>query len=73
MVLSANSKHDSLTPDPEVMRLECFLCGKYVSSEIPAEVILRAVVICPECFDKRGIPLRPREPNEPPEAKKKKE
>jgi len=33
-----------------VMRLICFFCGKSVSTEVPDDVTLRAVCICPECI-----------------------
>ena len=31
------------------MRLICFGCGKSVSTEVPADTIVRAVLVCPEC------------------------
>lgn len=31
------------------MRLFCFFCGKSVSTEVPADTILRALCVCPEC------------------------
>lgn len=34
------------------MRLFCFDCGKSVSSEIPDDVIIRAIATCPECIEK---------------------
>jgi hypothetical protein len=32
------------------MRLICFGCGKPVSSPVPDETIVRAVLYCPECI-----------------------
>lgn len=32
------------------MRLICFSCGKSVSSAVPADTIVRAVLFCPECM-----------------------
>ena len=31
------------------MRLICFFCGKSVSTVVPADTIVRAVCVCPEC------------------------
>lgn len=31
------------------MRLVCFFCGKSVSTELPEDMILRALCVCPEC------------------------
>jgi uncharacterized protein YlaI len=33
------------------MRLQCFICDKFVSGEIPETTTIRAVIICPECYD----------------------
>ena len=33
------------------MRLWCWYCHKNVSSEIPNDVIFRAIAICPECIN----------------------
>lgn len=32
------------------MRLHCFECGKIISSELPDASVVRAVLLCPECF-----------------------
>jgi hypothetical protein len=32
------------------MRLHCWFCRKSVSNEMPDEIIVRAVCICPECI-----------------------
>jgi len=37
------------------MRLKCFSCGKIVSSKVPAETIVRAIIVCPECLEKEGV------------------
>ena len=47
----------------EHARLRCMFCGKGVSTEfvsVPTDtpdrgIIIRAVIACPECFDKRFI------------------
>ena len=31
------------------MRLTCFHCGKPVSTELPDDAVVRAIVECPEC------------------------
>ena len=33
------------------MRIHCIDCGKSVSTEVPADTMLRAVAVCPECID----------------------
>lgn len=33
------------------MRFHCYCCGKSVSSEVPADAVLRAIAVCPECID----------------------
>ena len=33
------------------MRIRCSECGKSVSSEVPDNTIIRAWVVCPECFE----------------------
>ena len=35
----------------DTMRLRCFECGKSVSSEAPADLIVRACLTCPECIE----------------------
>lgn len=32
------------------MRLLCWECRKSVSTEIPEDTIIRATLVCPECF-----------------------
>ena len=32
------------------MRLTCWECGKSVSTEVPEDTIVRATLVCPECF-----------------------
>lgn len=36
------------------MRLACFSCGKSVSTEVADETIVRAVLTCPECYEKEA-------------------
>ena len=40
------------------MRLACMGCGKSVSSEVPAETVLRACAICPECLQAESTRVR---------------
>jgi len=37
------------------MRLYCYFCSKSVSSEVPKDTIVRAVLICPECIEAKRI------------------
>ena len=37
------------------MRLRCYFCGKSVSSEVPEETVVRAILVCPECIEKGKI------------------
>jgi hypothetical protein len=32
------------------MRLICFICGKSVSTDVDADTIVRAILVCPECM-----------------------
>ena len=34
------------------MRLRCYECGKSVSTEVPDDTVVRAVLTCPECIEK---------------------
>jgi hypothetical protein len=40
------------------MTLQCFLCEKSVSNEVPDETIIRAALICPECVDAGRVVFR---------------
>ena len=33
------------------MRLQCYECGKSVSTEVPPETVVRAALFCPECIE----------------------
>ena len=33
------------------MRLKCYYCYKSVSTEVPDDTIVRALLVCPECID----------------------
>lgn len=37
------------------IRLHCYFCCKPVSSKIPYETVVRALIICPECIEKNRI------------------
>jgi len=34
------------------MRYYCHFCGKSVTSELPADSVIRATLICPECLER---------------------
>lgn len=36
------------------MRLWCYSCGKSVSNEVPDATVVRALLECPECIEKRS-------------------
>lgn len=37
------------------MRYQCYICGKSVTSELPNDATIRAILICPECIEKQEI------------------
>lgn len=37
------------------MRYHCHFCGKSVSSELPHDSVIRAILVCPECVEARKI------------------
>ena len=37
------------------MRYRCHLCGKSVTSELPDDSVIRALLVCPECIEARRI------------------
>jgi DNA-directed RNA polymerase subunit RPC12/RpoP len=46
------------------MRYPCSFCGKSVSSELPDDAVLRAILVCPECIEAKRI-LIPEDDDEP--------
>jgi hypothetical protein len=42
----------------ETTTLHCFDCGEVVSTPVPEETIVRAILTCPECVDKTA-PMNP--------------
>ena len=34
----------------ETMRYPCYICRKSVTSELPYDSVIRAVLVCPECI-----------------------
>jgi len=46
------------------MRYHCYFCGKSVTSELPNDSIIRAVLICPECIEAKRVII----PDDDPEA-----
>lgn len=37
------------------MRYHCYTCGKSVSSELPGDSVIRAVLVCPECIEAAAV------------------
>jgi hypothetical protein len=37
------------------MRYPCYFCGKSVSSELPDDSVIRAMLVCPECIEARRV------------------
>jgi DNA-directed RNA polymerase subunit RPC12/RpoP len=44
------------------MRYFCHFCGRSVTTELPDDSVIRAVLVCPECIEDRRI-LIPSEPH----------
>lgn len=52
------------------MRYACSTCGKCVTTELPNDSVIRAILVCPECIEWRKViipepkpPTRNMEPN----------
>jgi DNA-directed RNA polymerase subunit RPC12/RpoP len=39
------------------MRYHCYFCGKSVTTELPDDSVIRAVLVCPECIEAKRILL----------------
>lgn len=39
------------------MWLHCYFCGKAVSTEVPDQTIVRAILTCPECVEAEKIQI----------------
>jgi DNA-directed RNA polymerase subunit RPC12/RpoP len=37
------------------MRYTCYFCGKSVTSELPEDAAIRAILVCPECIAAKRI------------------
>jgi hypothetical protein len=37
------------------MRYSCWFCKKSVTTELPDDSVIRAILICPECIDAREV------------------
>jgi DNA-directed RNA polymerase subunit RPC12/RpoP len=37
------------------MRYYCFSCGKSVTSELPNDSVIRAMLTCPECIEAKKV------------------
>ena len=44
------------------MRYPCYFCGKSVTSELPHDSVIRALLVCPECMEKGEIVIVDKEP-----------
>ena len=40
------------------MRYGCYFCGKSVTSELPEDSIIRAILVCPECIEAGKIIIK---------------
>ena len=40
------------------MRYYCYFCGKSVTSEVPDDTVIRAVLVCPECIEAGRIVVK---------------
>jgi DNA-directed RNA polymerase subunit RPC12/RpoP len=48
------------------MRYYCHFCGKSVTSELPDDSVIRAILACPECLEARRIIIpEPHEEEDP--------
>lgn len=39
------------------MRYTCYFCHKSVTSELPDDSVIRAVLVCPECIEAKKITI----------------
>ena len=37
------------------VRYHCHFCGKSVTSELPDDAVVRAILVCPECIEAKRI------------------
>lgn len=37
------------------MRYPCHFCGKSVTSELPDDSVIRALLVCPECIEAQRV------------------
>lgn len=45
------------------MRYRCYFCTKSVTSELPDDTVIRALLICPECIAEGKVLLKDDNPN----------
>jgi hypothetical protein len=38
-----------------MVRYTCYFCGKSVSTPMPDDSVIRALLVCPECIDRGAI------------------
>lgn len=43
---------ENIAKSPATHKLHCYKCGKPVSTPVPVDTIVRAVLECPECVEK---------------------
>lgn len=37
------------------MRYHCYICGKSVTTELPNDSVIRAILVCPECIEAEKV------------------
>jgi DNA-directed RNA polymerase subunit RPC12/RpoP len=42
------------------MRYRCYFCGKSVTTELPSDAVIRAILVCPECIEAGRITVSAR-------------
>ena len=48
------------------MRYHCWFCGKSVTTPVPDDTLVRALLVCPECIDAKRIVFPEDEPKPSP-------
>jgi len=46
------------------MRYFCWFCSKSVTSELPNDSVIRAILICPECIEEKEVIIEEEKENE---------
>lgn len=50
----AQASVDQLLPR-KTMRYICYFCHKSVTSELPDDAVIRAILVCPECIETKKV------------------